>query len=225
MITNSLLSTSYQTTSSQSTSVDVSTLGKDDFLKLLIAQLQNQDPLNPASNTEFVAQLAQFSSLEQMTLMNTNLEKAIGNDSSLTETISNAMMINYFGKNVSAETNSFLYDGGDAQLRFNLDSMTLGGKLEIYDSEGKIVRNINLASMNQGMNDYEWDGITDSGVKASPGIYTYKLDLVDSDGNKVEATPLYSGVVEGITYKDGMANLNVNGVLVPFSKITTITEE
>ena len=70
-----------------SSDLNVASLGEDDFLKLLIAQMQNQDPLNPASNTEFVAQLAQFSTLEQLTTMNSNLEESLIFNQSVTESM------------------------------------------------------------------------------------------------------------------------------------------
>ena len=114
MIPESTIPTTYSSYNSDLYSaepnIDVSTLGKNDFLTLLIAQLKHQDPLNPADNTEFIAQLAQFSSLEQMTLMNANLEKSLESNINMTEAVSNAMIINYFGKYVTAETDSFMYD-------------------------------------------------------------------------------------------------------------------
>ena len=102
--------------------INTASLGKDDFLKLLIAQLQNQDPLNPADNTEFVSQLAQFSSLEQLTTMNSSLEQSIEFNRSVTETINNSMMVNFIGKSVSAESSGFLFDGYNAvELQFELE--------------------------------------------------------------------------------------------------------
>jgi len=111
-----------ESTSSVASNFDVSTLGKNDFMKLLLAQMQNQDPLNPTDNTEFVAQLAQFSSLEQMTEMNSNLETTLTQNKQVAEAINNAMMINYFGKKISAESDSFFYDGSNPiDLQFALD--------------------------------------------------------------------------------------------------------
>lgn len=229
MIPTSLYPTSYQIsngTSQQVSNIDSKTLGKDDFLKLLIAQLKNQNPLNPAENTEFIAQLAQFSSLEQMTLMNKNLEKTLENNTVMTEAITNSMMINYFGKTVTADTDTFVYNGdGNVELKFELESMSSGGTLEIYDSEGRVNRSIQLGSMNEGSNHYTWDGVNSYGVKAKTGVYTYKLYLFDSEDNRVKTAQLFSGVVEGISYKDGVAHLNIGGVLVPFTKISTITAE
>ncbi len=211
--------------SKSKTNFDVSNLGKDDFLKLLIAQLTNQDPLNPASNTEFVAQLAQFSTLEQMALMNNNLEKSLENSTAMSESVTNAMIINYFGKQVSAESDSFTYDGETAvDLNFILDNPVSWGKLEITDKSGNFIRTISLGAMEEGINSVEWDGLTNLGVKAKTGDFNYTLEARDYLENEVDATQIFYGVVEGISYKDGMAYLNVNGVNVPFDKIKTITE-
>ena len=109
---------------------DIASLGNNDFLKLLLAELQHQDPLDPAGNTEFVAQLAQFSTLEQMTSINSNFEKTFENNTIMSETIRNAMMINFFGKTVSAESNSFMYDGTEpVDIQFNLDKTISSGKV------------------------------------------------------------------------------------------------
>ncbi|HUT63905.1 MAG TPA: flagellar hook assembly protein FlgD [Anaerolineae bacterium] len=205
---------------------DVSSLGKDDFLKLLLAELKHQDPLNPADNTEFVAQLAQFSSLEQMTTMNTNLEKTLENNTMMADTISNAMMINYFGKIVSAETDSFMYDGqNDVKLQFILDRALSSGVLEIIDGNGTTVRTIPLDSLSAGLNKLEWNGITNLGALAPSGQYSYTITAKDILGERVEISPVFSGVVDGISYRDGTAYLNVGGVLIPFDSIAYITEE
>ena len=211
--------------SKSKTNFDVSSLGKDDFLTLLIAQLRNQDPLNPADNTEFVAQLAQFSTLEQMTLMNTNLEQSLANNTAMSEAVTNAMVVNYFGKEVAAETDLFTYDGeAGVDLNFNLDRPVSWAKLEITDMAGHFIRTISLGSMEEGINSVGWDGLTNLGVKAQPGEYTYSIEAYDYLENQVGFSQIFYGVVEGITYKDGMAYLNVGGVNVPFDKIRTITD-
>jgi len=204
---------------------DVSSLGKNDFLTLLLAQLKNQDPLNPTDNTEFVAQLAQFSTLEQMTLMNATLEQNLSSNNAMSEAVSNAMIINYFGKYVTAETDSLMYDGKDSvELRFDLDSAVSWGELEIIDESGNVIMSASLDAMDNGLNAFEWDGITNQGIKAEPGVYTYTVEAYDFLDNEVGVSQMFSGVVEGISYKDGMAQLNIGGVLVPFDRVKIITE-
>lgn len=218
------LSSEEKTTETTDTSTGTGELGKDDFLTLLLAELKNQDPLNPADNTEFVAQLAQFSSLEQLTSMNTNLEDNLTANTSMSEAITNAMIINYFGKEVTAETSSFVFDGDKATLNFNLDSDALSGTIKVYDADGNVIKTATLSSMNAGDNTLQWDGITNSGTTADEGIYTYTLALTDANGDTVEYTQNYTGVVSGISYKDGKPNLNINGITVPFDKVNAITE-
>ena len=211
--------------SKSETNFDVSRLVKDDFLKLLIAQLKNQDPLDPADNTEFVAQLAQFSTLEQMTLMNASLEKTLEINTAMSEAVTNAMIINYFGKNVTAETDSFIFDGETpVELNFDLDKPVLWAKLEITDKAGNFISTISLGGMEEGINTVGWEGLTNLGVKAKPGEYKYSLEAHDYMENEVDVTQIFYGVVEGISYKDDKAYLTVSGVNVPFDKIKTITE-
>ncbi len=207
------------------TNFDVSRLVKDDFLKLLIAQLKNQDPLAPADNTEFVSQLAQFSSLEQMTLMNANLERSLEINAAMSEAVTNAMIVSYFGKYVAAESDSLNYDGkSPVKLNFELDRAVSWAKLEIKDVSGNFIRSISLGALDEGINSIEWDGLTNFGVKARPGEYKYSIDARDYLENKVKVTRMFYGVVEGISYKDGMAYLIVNGVNIPFDKIKTISQ-
>ncbi|TRZ48470.1 flagellar hook assembly protein FlgD, partial [bacterium] len=99
-----------------STQTNKSVLGKDDFLKMLIAQLKNQDPLNPLDGTNFAAQLAQFSSLEQLQNMNTHLTALT---SSLSST-SNSQMVGLIGNAVVANGNSVTVSGATTQLAYNL---------------------------------------------------------------------------------------------------------
>ncbi|MFC1490701.1 flagellar hook assembly protein FlgD [Candidatus Latescibacterota bacterium] len=207
-------------------SMDISTLGKEDFLKLLIAQLKNQDPLNPASNTEFVAQLAQFSSLEQMTVMNSNLEASLASNTGIAESVSNAMIINYFGKSITAESEYFNYDGdGTQELQFELERPAAYGTIEITDEIGNILSSVNLDALEDGPQFiYEWDGVTSYGVEAKEGVYKYEVKAFDALENEIGVTHMSSGIVNGISYLAGETSLNMGGILVPFDKVLSISE-
>ena len=226
MITESVLQTTYSSYASDSeTNSDISSLDKDDFLTLLIAQLKNQDPLNPIDNTEFIAQLAQFSSLEQMTLVNENLDEMLESNTDMTDVVSNAMLINYIGKNVTAETDSFTYDGDNAiQLQFVIDSAASYGTLEITDSSGNIKKTVSLDALDEGNYYFEWDGITNLGIEAESGVYSYTIELYDSLGNEVDVSQIFTGVVESVSYIDGEQQLNIGGVFVPFDSVLNIAE-
>lgn len=209
-----------------SVQMDVESLGKNDFLKLLIAQLQNQDPLNPASNTEFIAQLAQFSTLEQLTTMNSSLEQSLEFNKSVTESINNSMMVNFIGKTVSAESGDFLYDGlNSIELRFDIDFDISHGKIEIMDGSGSVIRTLSLDSMDKGLRSVTWEGLTSLGVQAKEGDYSYEVTVYDMVQNEHDVSPVFTGVVDGITYKDGTTHLDINGMLVPFDKVTHIIDE
>ncbi len=173
--TSGLLKGDSATEKTEST-INTQSLGKDDFLKLLLAQMQNQDPLNPTDNTEFVAQLAQFSSLEQMTQMNSNLESMIENNVQTTDSINRAMMVNYFGMNINAEVSDFVFDGEQpVDLNFILESGFTTGKIEIMDSEGNLVRTLSLKSMEAGNGTVTWNGVNNRGITAEAGDYSFKL--------------------------------------------------
>ena len=206
--------------------MDISTLGKDDFLKLLLAQLKNQDPLNPASNKEFVAQLAQFSSLEQMTAMNTNLAASLNSNTGIAESVSNAMIINYFGKSITAESEFFTYDGdGPQEIQFELERPASYGAIEITDEAGNFLSSVNLDAMQNGPQFiYEWDGMTSHGVEAQEGIYKYNVKAFDALDNEIGVTQMSTGIVNGISYQGGVTSLNMGGILVPFDKVISITD-
>ena len=230
MLTSSSIASSYlytaaDTTEETSSTSEAISLGKDDFLKLLLAELQNQDPLNPADNTEFVAQLAQFSSLEQLTTMNSNLAQNLEYNQSIAESINNSVTVNLIGKGVTAESNEFKMDGSNSvQLTFELDRDITTGTVTIYDRDDLPVQVLSLDSSSMGLNAITWDGYTTLGVLARSGTYTYEVTAYDSVGSEVDVTEVTAGIVEGVTYRDGETYLDVGGLLVPFDKVTHIIE-
>ncbi|MHB9031202.1 MAG: flagellar hook assembly protein FlgD [Candidatus Latescibacterota bacterium] len=205
--------------------MSLSSLQKDDFLKLLLAQLRNQDPLNPAENTEFVAQLAQFSTLEQMTQMNASMEKSLSASTLTSESVNNAMMISYFGKTILAETADFVFDGETAaKLNFNLDAAPVSGKLEILNSGGDVVRSVNLGVLEAGNQQFIWDGLNNRGASLDPGAYSFKITAEDAAGEEIGWVPMFSGKVEGISRKEGQSYLFAGGVYIPLDKVRHISE-
>lgn len=164
---------------------DGSTLGRDEFLLMLIAQLENQDPLNPQDGTEFTAQLAQFSSLEQQIATNESLQDLVG-----LMTADNATsLLDLLGKEVIAETPYIELDGGAHTLQFDLSGGTDATTLEIKDSTGRIVRTLQLGNLSEGIQTHEWDGLDDFGNALDPGVYSVEIDA-ESGGNSVLATML-----------------------------------
>lgn len=197
------------------------TLGKMEFLEMLIAQLQNQDPLNPADSTEFTAQLAQFSSLEQMANMNTTLERmetALGGNT-------NTQAVSYIGKAVLAEGNSLRVgaDGADSAM-VSLDADASELYVNIYDGVGNLARRLNVGALAAGDHAIAWDGRTSAGGAADAGLYTYEIQAVDADGESLDAQTYVSGTVYSVGYEDDAAYLNLNGRKVPLADVIQVMD-
>jgi flagellar basal-body rod modification protein FlgD len=189
-------------------------LGQDDFLKMLIAQLQNQDPLNPLQGADFAAQLAQFSSLDQLTQINTQLSTLASSLSSA----NNSQVVGLIGDEVVANGNSITVSGATTNLAYNLSQNASQGTIKISDSQGNLVQTLTFGSQQAGSNTINWD--TSS---VQPGTYTFTVSATDSTGNPVTASTMTTGLVTGVTYQNGVPYLSVNGQNVAFGDILYIT--
>jgi flagellar basal-body rod modification protein FlgD len=209
----------------QSTGAPSALLGKDDFLKMLIMQMRFQDPLEPMKGTEFAAQLAQFSSVEQLSNINTNLTQSIDATSILSQSINNALATTFIGKNVRAGVAKFQYAGtGDVQLGYSLTGNATSATIKIYNSSGTVVRTINGTGLSAGDNEFSWDGKDDSGNAVATGQYRFSIDAKGSDGKSVGVSPYMYGAVKGIRYKPEGTVFVIDGVEVALSDILEITE-
>lgn len=196
------------------------TLGKEDFLKLLVAQLQNQDPLNPMESTEFTAQLAQFSSLEQLVNISSQMKNLLLYQNSL----QNTMAVNLIGKDVVFSGGTVNLQG-TADISYNLGSDASSVSISVYDSDGNMVRKISLGETSAGDNSYTWDGKDSNGNKLSDGEYSIEVSAVDSSGNTVTASTKSEGTVTGITYNNGVTYLVIDGkTKIQLGDITEINE-
>ena len=120
-------------------------LGKDDFLRLLTVQLQYQDPMNPMENTEFIAQMAQFTSLEQLQNMNQQLEKNFASDGSLRAAVENNLAASLVGKQVEVPTGEIAYDGTQSTtMAYRLGTGAATASVRILDARGLLVREFEL---------------------------------------------------------------------------------
>ena len=193
-------------------------LGKDDFLKLLVTQLQNQDPLNPTDNTQFVAQLAQFSSLEGIT----NLNKSMDGISTGMASLMNSNSANLIGRSVKAEGSDFSYTGAPVTVGYDLTGAGSKVRISIFDLSGKLVRTIDSGAQASGVHDITWDGADDSGKPAPAGAYGFAVSARDPADNAVSANTYVYGQVSGVNFDSGSANLLVNGKEISQNKLKGI---
>jgi len=210
---------STQSTTSTTPASAQQTLGKEDFLRLLVAQLSAQDPLNPMDSTEFTAQLAQFSSLEQMTNINSTLEELVAAQ----QAMGNSSLISIIGKLVDVPGNSFEHTQGETtNLAYSLGAESDTTKVEIYDAAGILVNTLNGPGA-EGSNLAVWNGLDSQGNPVTSGFYTFKIQATDSSGKLVTAETFTTGLVTDVLFEEGGAFAVVNGQKLPAEEITRVS--
>lgn len=225
MQTQSVQSTTATTTQAGQTQSGKDVMGKDDFLRLLVAKLSNQDPMNPVQDEDFAAQLAQFSSLEQLSNMNDNLTQDIQWNYLLSQTISNTMATSLIGRTVRADSSQVVLDtNGSADLTVNLDRPASELTITISDVNGRTVRTITAKGLEKGDRVFNWDGTDDSGTQLAAGVYTVKLSARDGSGNTFTPSSIMEGKVSKVTYQGGIALLNINGQNIPLASVLEVKE-
>jgi flagellar basal-body rod modification protein FlgD len=195
------------------------TVTQDDFLKLLITQLQNQDPLHPMENQEFAAQLATFNSLGQLISMNEKLG-SLQNAQSLAGQFNAASLI---GKEITTNGNTVsLQNGTPTEIAYQLGSSAARVVINIQNSAGGLVRQIEAGARNAGENSLLWDGKDASGHSLVSGLYKFEIDAFDAKGNKVASTGRVQGTVTGVTLDGSEPILEVGAIQVPLSSVTNV---
>lgn len=180
--------------SSATSSKTNNTMGQDDFLTLLVAQLQNQDPLNPADATEFTAQLAQYSQLEQLFNLNDAMEQL----TSTTAKSQSISALNLIGQEVVVEGDDLTLEAGEsASLGYQVDGTITGLNLIVKDSAGKVVTTIAAKDLTAGNHFITWDGKDASGNAVAAGDYSFTLSATGGTSDTV-LTPLIRTSVTGV---------------------------
>lgn len=200
------------------------TLGKNDFMNLLIAQMKNQDPMNPMDGTQFAAQLAQFSSLEQLQNLNDSMTTSINANYALTQSINNTLSATLIGKDVKVTGGDLQNNGqGSVQLGYTLPGTASEVTLNVLDSNGNVVKTFNNLPTTAGDNKLSWDFTDNNGNKLPNGNYTFSVTAKGSDGSDMTADLFKLGAVDGVKFSStGGTTLTVDGADYQLSDIAEI---
>src|SRR5690625_564242 len=153
-----------------------SALGQQEFLHLLVAQMQNQDPLNPMDGTEFASQLAQFNSVEQLIHLNQGLGMLQASQDAMSSSLSNSMAASLAGKQVKALSNQLWLESGEgAEVNYRLNNSASSVEMVARNSSGSEVRREVIDGAAAGDNLWEWDGRNNIGERMADGTYLWRF--------------------------------------------------
>jgi flagellar basal-body rod modification protein FlgD len=194
--------------------------GMNQFLTMLVAQLKNQDPLNPMDGTDFTAQLAQFSSLEQQFNMNDNLAEIQAALSAQEK----GNVIDYIGKTVRTKDNTIVAKDGQVDSGIYTLTDRADVTVHIYDDQGLEIRKIDKGWQDSGEYDLTWDGRDNSGELVVDGTYSFEIEAKDEQDLFVSYNAYVTGEVTGVTYKNGIPYLMIGERSVSPSNILEVTK-
>ncbi|MGH7765909.1 MAG: flagellar hook assembly protein FlgD [Candidatus Binatia bacterium] len=194
-------------------------MGRDDFLKLLIAQLQHQDPLHPLDNQEFAAQLATFNSLDQLIGINQKLDGVQLQQQFLGQ----LGAVSLIGKEIIAEGNQIvLASGAQPTISYSLGAAAARVVIDIKDDKGNTVRTIQTGSQGAGDQTAVWDGKDATGNALPAGTYSIEVTAFDAAGKSVAASTRTRGVVTGVSLAGGEMLLEIGGLKIPLGAVRGI---
>lgn len=198
MTISALTSATAAATSSNASSSSINS--QETFLNLLVTQLQNQDPMNPQDSQEFVAQLAQFTSVEQLISLNSGVDDL----SIISSSINNVSLSQLIGDYITAYGDEFDYSGeGSQTLSYKADSGATEATVTVYDENGKAVYTEEIGALADGDGTWTWDGQLTDGGQAESGVYSWEIKATDADGEDISVSTLITGEVDGMSYETG----------------------
>ena len=194
-------------------------LDREAFLKLLVAQLKHQDPLEPMEDVEFIGQLTQFSNLEQVMKTNDKLDQL----SVATGAQVSSQAVDMAGRTVVVPGDQLtLGEEGDVELKIEVPSTIVGGEVAISNENGSIIRRISINPSNAGRGTVVWDGRDQNGERMPPGDYNLRAVGVSPAGSELEMGVLAPAKVEAVVWQDGVPMLRLFNRLVPLSAVREV---
>lgn len=198
-------------------------LGKDDFMKLLLAQLRNQDPMSPLEGSEFAAQLAQFSSLEQLSNLNENVLQSINANYFLTQSINNTLTATLIGKEVKLSGSDLANAGQkDAAIGYKLPASAQSVTVNIYNESGALVRTMEDLPVSTGSHKLSWDFTDNAGNKLPEGKYRFEVSAKNFNNEAMAIESYKIGLISGVKFTDSGTKLLVDGIEYMLSDIMEI---
>ncbi|MCS5563368.1 MAG: flagellar hook assembly protein FlgD [Oleiphilaceae bacterium] len=186
-----------------------SELGKNEFMELMLAQLKNQNPLEPQDNGEFISQLAQFSSLEEMQKLSGTVDDVVGQFRSTQALQASAMV----GKTVLAPSSvGILGSEGEIRGTIEVPASTGGLRLSVQNQSGELVRQIDLGSSPAGVKSFSWDGQDGNGNPLPPGPYRVVAEASYPQGSQQLSTMVSANVDSVSLGQNGAITLNLAGM-------------
>lgn len=218
MTVSAAAASSSSTATTSTSSAVASGLSSTDFLNLLVSELQNQDPLNATSTTDFINQLTSYANFDQQQSLNSNMGSLASSFSSLVTLNS----VNYIGHTVEAKSDTATLSGGSATYGYSLTSSAANVAISVKDSSGNTVWS-GTGTGNAGMNSFTWNGQTSDGTQLSDGgQYTMSVTATDSAGNSLYGYTTITGTVTGIDTSTSTPALTIDGVSVSASNVIAV---
>ncbi len=204
------------------TNRDPGAMDQEQFLTLMIVQLQNQDPTAPMESADMASQMAQFSSLKSLNSIDEKMGISLEATALSTQAVNNTMAASLIGKEVIAVGDGLILDDGHGKLIYSLAGEAQAVKITITDIEGNIVRTIDAGFQSGGEQSFDWDGTSTSGADLPNGIYRYQVSAVDANESPVGVYQATSGIITGVNYEGGVASLMVGGMVFPMGDVISI---
>jgi flagellar basal-body rod modification protein FlgD len=190
----------------------VKKLGKDEFFKIMITQMQHQDPLKPAQNEQMAAQMAQFSALEQMTNVNQNLEKLTNSQQPLHQLGATHLIGKFVGSDSSVINHN---EGKYSNISFNLKDDAANVKVSLLNDRGQTVKELELKNLKKGDHSIDWDGKKDNNLNANSGMYRIVFNAKDIQDKAVTVDTAKTERVHGVGFEGKEVVLFVGDVTKP----------